>query len=234
MYNIKSAIWAGENYNKIFNFQTRPVGTDLVDITSPDSEFEPVTNNRVMMKNGVPTLPGDKFECNSCSLAMTCKHYRDGAVCSLPGEESPNDLAKIFKTRDSSQIIDGLGLLVAANTKRLERGIKEEAAFGDVNPEVTKLLNNVFAQGIQLAKLVDPNLRGGARVQVNVGSGGTASVAMANPKQLVASVFRQLEESGIPRDQITPDMIKGMLEGMVNPEQAQRSIESTVISSEVI
>lgn len=234
MYNIKSAIWAGENYDKIFNFQTRPVGADLIDTTSPDSEFEPLTNNRVMMRNGVPTLPGDKFECNSCSLAMTCKHYRDGAVCSLPGEESPNDLAKIFKTRDSSQIIDGLGLLVAANTKRLERGIKEEAAFGDVSPEVTKLLNGVFQQGIALAKLVDPSLRGGARVQVNVGAGGQASVAMANPKQLIASAVRELEAQGIARADITPDMIKGMLEGMANPAAAQRSIESTVISSEVV
>jgi len=230
MYNIKSAMWAGENYNKIFNFRTRPLGTDIIDVASSNADYQPLTNNRVLMHNKLAVAEGDKFECNSCSLALNCKYYRDGAVCSLPGEQETNDLAKMFKTRDSSQIIDGLGTLVAANTRRLERGMKEEAVFGDVDPNVTKLLGSVFTQAIQLAKLVDPNLRGGARVQVNVGAGGAAAISMANPKQLVATAIRELESQGIPRDQITPEMIKGLFEGMANPEAAQNAITSTVIS----
>lgn len=232
MYNIRSAQWAGENYDKIFNFKRSPVPASQIDIRSADKDFTPPTDNRIMVRNGVTPKEGDKFACDTCSLQNDCKYYREGAVCSVPGAE-PVDLAKMFKTRDSDQIIDGLGHLVAANTKRLERSIKVEDAFGDVNPEVTRILSQVFDQGVKLAKLVDPNLRGGARVQVNVGPGGTASVATANPRQLIAAAIRELEARGIARDEITQEMISGLLAGMANPADAQRSIESTVISQRV-
>jgi len=229
MYNIKSALWAGENYTRVFNFQTRATPVEEIDLLSPDRDYTPKTNNRTMVKNNMPEQPGDKFHCDSCSLALHCKYYRKGAVCSLPGSE-PIDLAKMFNTRDSDQIIDGLGHLVAVNTKRLERGIREEEAFGDVNPEVTRLLGNVIDQGIKLAKLIDPSLRGGAKVQVTVGPGGTASITSANPRQLIAAAVRELESRGIPREEITQEMIGGLLAGMADPAKAQRSIESTVVA----
>lgn len=229
MYNIRSAQWAGENYDKIFNFKRSPVPASQIDIVSSDEDFKPPVDNRIMVKNGLVPKEGDKFRCDTCSLADSCKYFRDGAVCSVPGAESV-DLAKMFKTRDSDQIIDGLGHLVAANTKRLERGIREEEAFGDVSPEVTRLLGNVIDQGIKLAKLVDPNLRGGARVQVNVGPGGSASVVGANPRQLIASAVRELESRGVAREDITQEMISGLLSAMADPAKAQRAIESTVVA----
>lgn len=229
MYNIRSAQWAGENYEKIFNFKRSPVPVAQIDITSSDKDFVAPTDKRIMVKNGLVPKEGDKFQCDTCSLQNDCKYYRDGAVCSVPGAES-FDLAKMFKTRDSDQIIDGLGHLVAANTKRLERSMREEDAFGDVNPDVTKILAQVFDQGVKLAKLVDPNLRGGSRVQVNVGAGGSATVAGANPRQLIAAAVRELESRGVAREDITQDMISGMLSGMADPAKAQRAIESTVVA----
>lgn len=231
MFNIKSALWAGENYDKIFNFKSRAGSTTEVDTTTPDAEYEPPTTAR-SHSTGVALSPkeGDKFHCDTCSLQNTCKYYRNGAVCSVPGAE-PKELAKFFKTRDSDQIIEGLSTLVAANSRRLERGMSEETAFGDINPEVTKLINQIFDQGTKLAKLVDPNLRGGAKVQVNVGAGGQAAViGQTNPRQLIASVVRELENRGIPRDQITPEMIQGLMSGMANPDNAQRAIEGAVLS----
>jgi hypothetical protein len=229
MYNIKSALWAGENYDKIFNFKTTRTAAEEIDTTSSDQNHTALESPRRLMKNGLVVQEGDRFACDTCSLAKDCKYYRDGAVCSVPGAE-PTNLAKLFQTRDSDRIIDGLGTLVAKNTQRLERGLREEESFGDVNPEVTKMLGQVFDQGIKLAKLVDPNLRGGARVQVNVGNGGVASVTDANPRQLVATAIRELESRGIAREDITPEMIGGMLEGMANPASAQRAIESTVVA----
>lgn len=228
MFNIKSALWAGKHYDEIFNFKTTRDKTP-VDITSSDEDHEPQTNNRVMMKNGTVAKDGDKVLCDTCSLQTDCKYFRTGAVCTVPDAE-PNELAKMFKTRDSQLIIDGLGTLVAANTRRLERGMKEEEAFGDVNPEVTRMLGQVFDQGIKLAKLVDPALRGGAKVQVNVGAGGAAAISGADPRQLIASAVRALELEGIPRDQITQEMIQGLLSGMANPNHAQRAIEGQVIA----
>lgn len=230
MYNIKSALWAGENFEKVFNFKTRPTPGSTVDFTTPREDYEPEENGRAMTKNGVVAKEGDKFACNTCSLQNECKHFREGAVCSVPGAE-PKELATYFKTRDSQLIIDGLGTLMAANTRRLERSMREEEQFGDVSPEVTKMLGQVFDQGIKLAKLVDPNLRGGTKVQVNVGPGGTASVSTANPRQLIATAVRELEARGIKRENITEEMIAGLLSGMADPANAQRAIEGTVIAS---
>lgn len=229
MFNIKSALWAGKNYNSIYNYQTRSTALAAVDTTSSDKDFKPPTNNRSMTKNGLVAKEGDKFVCNTCSLQNECKHFRDGSVCTLPDAE-PKELAAFFKTRDSALIIDGLGILMQANARRLERSIRIEETFGEVSPEVTKHLGQVMDQGIKLAKLVDPNLRGGAKVQVNVGPGGQASVSTANPRQLIATAIRELEGRGIKREDITQEMIQGLLAGMANPEQAQRSIEGTVVA----
>ena len=229
MFNIKSALWAGKHYNSIYNYQNNRKAGAEVDTTSSDADFKPPTNNRNLTKNGLVAKSGDKFVCNTCSLQNECKHFRDGSVCTLPDAE-PKELAAFFKTRDSALIIDGLGILMQANARRLERSIQQEEIFGEVSPEVTKHLGQVMDQGIKLAKLVDPNLRGGTKVNVNVGAGGSAQVSTANPRQLIATAIRELEARGIAREDITQEMIQGLLSGMANPEQAQRSIEGTVVA----
>lgn len=227
MYNIKSALWAGQNYTSLFNFRSKNDGAP-VDTESSDANFRPRTTLSPFTSKAV-AKPGDKFQCNTCSLAPSCKQFRDGAVCSVPGAESL-DLASMFQSRDSGMIIDGLGVLVAANTRRLESGLREEEAFGDRNPEVTKMMNQVFTQGIQLAKLVDPSLRGSG-VTVNVGGGGQANVvANADPKQMVSAVFRQLQAQGIAAEDITPEMVQGVLENMGNMKELPAAVQSTVIS----
>jgi hypothetical protein len=228
MFNIKSAMWAGEHYDEIFNFKTKAAGT-VIDTLSSDADHKTPVNNRSMTKNGVVVRNGDKFHCNTCSLQNDCKHFRDGSVCTLPDAE-PKELAAFFKTRDSDQIIDGLGILMQANARRLERTISQEEMFGEISSEVTKMLGQVFDQGIKLAKLVDPNLRGGTKVQVNVGPGGHASLSSSNPRQLIAQAVRELENQGIPREEITQDMITGLLQGMANPEKTAQAIQGTVIA----
>ena len=224
MYNIKSAQWAGLYYNDLYRFKTG--GESDVDVTSSDAEYKP-SETKSHMSVAVKPKEGDQFHCDTCSLQTQCKYFRSGAVCSVPGAE-PTELARFFKTRDSSMIIDGLGTLVAAQTRRLERGMQEEEAFGELQPEVTKLINSVFDQGVKLAKLVDPSLRGGG-VNVNVHSGAAAQVAVGNPRAMVAEVIRGLELQGVPRDKITPEMIQGVMEGMVDPARKQQAIEAPVI-----
>ena len=218
MFNIKSARWAGENYNEIFNFKGRVVGAD-VDTSTPQADYSLPENNRVLMKNKLEVQPGDKFACDSCSLSANCKYFRDGAVCTMPDSES-KELAAFFKTRDSGQIIDGLAMIVQKGAARAERSLRIEEAVGDIDPDTTKLMGQVFDQGVKLAKLVDPALRAGPRVNVNVGSGGAASITSGNPRQLIAGAIRELEEQGFRRDQITQEMIAGLLEGMQSPENA--------------
>jgi hypothetical protein len=224
MYNIKSAVWAGENYDALFNFRIKNDGKP-VDTTTPTEQYQPAQTAGPFTKAVGKPKEGDRFMCNTCSLQNECKYFRDGAVCSVPGAE-PVELAKYFQSRDAGLIIDGLGTLLAANTRRLERGMREEDVFGDTNPEVTRQMGQVFDQGIKLAKLVDPSLRGGPSVQVNVDS--RTQVAGASPQQLVASAFRALEAQGIPREDITPQMVQDLLSA--GPKELGAAVQSTVIS----
>lgn len=229
MYNIKSAVWAAENYIKLYKFKTS--GMHTVDHTSSDDDHEPATALTVFTKRVKPAA-GDKLACDTCSLQLECKYYRKGAVCSVPGAE-PAELARFFKTRDSDMIIDGLGTLLAANTRRLQSGMQAEEFDGDLNPEVTKMMNQIFSQGVQLAKLVNPDLRGGTKVNVNVGNGGAAAVSVSNPNVLMGAMIRELEARGVSRDKITTEMIEGMLSGMADPEKSRQAIEGQVVESRI-
>lgn len=229
MYNIKSAVWAGQHYVELFKFKTRGEGSG--DYTSSDDSHVPAPT-KSFLSSPVKEKEGDKMLCDTCSLQNNCKYFRSGAVCTVPGAE-PVRLAKMFNTRSADDIIDGLGTLLAANTNRLEKGMRYEDIDGELSPEVSKMMGQVFDQGVKLAKLLEPGrFSGGAKVQVNVGTGGSASVSAANPKQLVAATIQELVRQGVPRDKITPAMIQGVLEGMVSPDSQQKAIKGTVISEE--
>lgn len=231
MYNIKSAQWAGENYEKFTRFRTTP-SPQPVDIKTPDAEYKPVETKSHLTNKSVKAKDGDKFTCDTCSLQAECKFQRAGAVCSVPDAE-PASLANFFKTRDSEMILDGLAVLVQANTRRLERGMQEEEAFGDINPEVTKLLNGVFNQAAQLAKLSNPNLHGG-KVNVNVvtGAGGQSAVAVtaSNSNELIGGVVRSLEARGWKREDITPELVESVLMSAANPGGIARAIEGHIVN----
>lgn len=225
MYNIKSAVWAGENYEKIFKPMTRSRKGAGVDFESPSDEFTP-PQAKSHMVGPVKKGDGDQFVCNECSLQNKCTYYREGAVCSVPGAE-PVRLAKMFGSRDADTIIDGLGVLMSRNTTRLEGALELEEIDGELDPETTKLVGQVFDQAVKLVRLVDPSRFKQGGVQVNVA--GSAQVAVANPKQMVAAAVRALEQQGIPRAQQTPEMIQGIL--IQEPTAQQRAIEGTVTHS---
>jgi len=86
MYNIKSALWAGANYEELFKFKTRGVGSR--DYTSPDSEHVPAETSSPFMPSAPKAQEGDKMICNTCSLQDKCRYFRDGAVCTVPGAET--------------------------------------------------------------------------------------------------------------------------------------------------
>lgn len=216
MYNIKSALWSGLHYRENIKFAYKSQRT-----VDADSKFAttPVAHN-VMVRH-VKAEEGDKFLCNTCSLQMSCKYFRSGAVCVVPDSE-PAELARFFKTRDSDAIIEGLGTLLAAQTRRLERGMQEEELNGNLglSSEVTKIINTLFDRGVKLAKLVNPALAQ-PNVKVNINSG--TQISMGTPQAMMAEVVAQFEARGIARENITPDMIE---EFFANPEAVkQRAID---------
>ncbi|MEU4066656.1 hypothetical protein AB0F25_30460 [Streptomyces wedmorensis] len=210
------------------------------DTTTPTIGYAPVTispnsyrTRKGLTKSGLKPQEGDYFHCDTCSLADHCKFQREGAVCSVPSSET-SQLAKLFGSRSSDKIIDGLGKLLEIQSERVETGRDEEEQFGELNPEVSKMLNSLFSNGVKLAKLIDPTLNGGPKVNVNVGvgHGGQAAVMAGSPNQLMGAIIREIESKGVPREQITPEMIQGVLEGMSGSASPTPAIEGHVISRE--
>lgn len=205
MYIIRSALWAGENFTKDLKFRVK--GGVTVD---PDAAT-PTAATVAHYRSGTSVVkPGDKFACDSCSLADTCKYYREGSVCTVPDAES-SELVRMFRTRDAERIIDGLNSVLAKQAERLERGVEEEEEFNELSPEVTKIINSLMTHGVKLAKLINPALNGGPKVGVFVAGGHAAG--STNPKAAIAGVVAELEAQGIPRERITEEMIIRVLSG---------------------
>jgi hypothetical protein len=229
IFNIRSMLWAGENYGKIFNFKIDR-GGHKVDAKTPQINYDAEGRKTFLIQSRHPK-EGDYVACDQCSLRDVCSYEREGAVCSVPNSDGSR-LARYFKTRDSDMIIDGLGELMSLGASRVETAMQEEEVMG-LDPQVTAMLSSLFTQGIQLAKLVDPSLRG-AKVNVNVGvaAGGQAQIDTGNKNAIIAGVVRQFELEGVPRDKITPEMIEGALAGMASPETQRRAIKGQVIGDE--
>ena len=229
IYNIKSALWAAEHFMENVAFASvQTASTPAPDITSKKAAPVETASKKPWSAPLVAAKPTDKINCDSCSLQNKCKFYRQGSVCSVPGSE-PASLANHFKTRDADQIIDGLGTLLALQARRLDRGVADENMYGELDPEVTKIANQLFTNGVKLAKLVDPTLNGGPQVQVNVG--GAAAIQAATPNQVLGGIVRELEARGIPRDEITPEMVQGLLGQLAQGQQPDRIIEGHVLAS---
>lgn len=223
MYNIKSALWAAEHWGENVKFKTHaPEHTP--DIHS-STAIQPTTNK--FRSFHAKKQPGDMFTCDTCSLADECKYYRQGAVCSVPRSDGKK-LSDMFRSRDSDQIIDALGSVIAKQADRVETGLEYEDLDGDLSPEVTKMMNSLFANGVKLAKLINPELnKGGQSVMVSVG--GNHATGVFNPQQLTARVVAALEEQGVARKDITPELVQSVLDPNSNTEEV---IEATVVSEE--
>lgn len=222
MYNIRSAQWAAENYMSNIKFKA----TGDAPVNPVQKDHTPATTNSHMSSH-VSVKDGDKQLCNTCSLQNNCKYFRAGSVCSVPGSE-PAGLARMFKTRDSQVIIDGLGALNAAMAHRLERGMRDEDEFGELDPHVTAMANQLFTNGVKLAKLVDPSL---TKPQVVINNGGAAQSAVT-PNAIMGQIVRELEARGIPRDKITPEMVQNLLIEMGGGGNAAPAIEARVVSGQ--
>lgn len=219
IYNIKSAMWASEHFKEAVKIKTK--GFTHVD---PDDPIKRVVENRSIFLHRVQPRQGDKFLCNLCSLQTVCKYFREGAVCIVP-ESEPVELARFFKTRDSDTIIDGLGTLLAAETRRLEKAIvKEEQEFAKegLDPKITKIVQGLFDRGVKLAKLVNPSLAaaGAAKItQTNL-----TQINASNPQAIMAGIVATFSAMGIPREEITPEMVMKMFD-TPSEDYQQKAIE---------
>jgi hypothetical protein len=212
-FGIRSAHWAAKNWDS----------DGLINIKSG------LTDSKRKFKRPVKAKVGDKIACDYCSLFDSCKMARDGGVCTLPEAETV-DLANYFKTRDADKIIDGLGAVLSAQAQRAEAAIGWEQETEKLDPELTKVLKAMAEGGEKLAKLIDPSLSSPKiALQINQGSGSTAVVA-PNMKVLMANAVKELENRGIPRSDITPDMVMMQLTG-AKPDLSE---SNQILDAEVV
>ena len=214
-------------------------------------KVEPEAPRAVAVKQNMRTRPpanmlqkSGKFDgilCNTCSLWRSCPQYREGEVCAVPGSDGRR-LAKMFGSRDPSKIIDALG---EWNTKMAERALDaldDEMPTEDkaLDATVTTALNQVFANGVKLAKLVDPTLNGGVQLNIGAQANGRAAVQAAamrvqkgeaNERELAATVIAELEADGHARADITEQMVRDKMREYMTRE-GQPELEAEVIEDE--
>jgi hypothetical protein len=227
MFNIKAVRWASTHWNMDFKTQVIRIAGQKVDTTSSDADWtQPAAGS--ILRAAKTGNDNDCVLCDYCSLFSKCSYYREGAVCTVPGSDDTRRLAEMFTTRNSDDIIKGLGAILATQSDRVQKAIDKEdrlleadPALG-LDPKINTMLNSIFKNGVSLAKLVDPSLNPGVRVQVNVGAEEAAKqINAANPKQFVTAAIAQLEAKGIPFEDITEQMIEDLMKN-------QLAIEGTV------
>lgn len=214
IYNIKSTLWSAENFTETMarRFRRNPKGSSPIDTDSSDNTFLPVTTKQALPV-GIKILDGDKITCDTCSLTDACKVYRAGAVCSLTQEH--RGLAGMFQTRDSGVVIEGLSRILTKQAERAQRAMDDEEEFQELSSDVTKMLDGLFKNGIQFAKLIDPVLRS-PKLAVNVNGAGAVTVGSERPtpQQVMKDVFSALEAQGFRREEITPEIVKLQMRAM--------------------
>lgn len=176
--------------------------------------------------------PTDKLLCDSCSLWRKCPVYRTEEVCALPGSET-GKLAKLALSRNADDVVEMLASIVSKQAERVEQKIDDEKFLeAGFDKNIDKMLNNVFKNGVQLAKLRDPSLGRAPLVQINAGpQTQQAAVAAADPRALASQVISEIEATGVKREDITEEMIEQHLQGLSPKAKQLESAE--VVDAEV-
>lgn len=220
-FNLKSLLWAEKNQDKLYAFQGRRLNDEEVDYESSDADWAPV------LRNYRPRLTevGDKWLCDTCTVAHRCPYSRAGAICIVDGTEGQK-LSEKFRSRKSSDIIDGISALLGANTERLEKALLSEQQVADeqgvyrLSPQVTALANGIFDRAIQMARLLDPTIAGqmaNGRVNVGIVNANAGAVAQATPQEIMAGVASKLEEYGIALAEATIEQVEAVMRGDAPP-----------------
>lgn len=152
----------------------------------------------------------------------------------MPGTES-RKLSELALSRNSDDIVEMLASIVSKQAQRVEEDIQNETfSESKRNKDVDKNLNNLFKNGVQLAKLRNPAL-GRPLVQINAGTPQqqqARQVAAADPRALAMSVIEEIEATGVKREDITEEMIDQFIKDNHAPKAITQGDD--VVDAEVV
>jgi hypothetical protein len=241
-FHIRALRWAAENYTDETRIKRRftPTVDDARNLERHKwkNRVKTQSNNwrrtSTLVTRILPMFDsgdGDKAICNSCVLRVSCPLARVDMVCALEGTEM-GELAKSFGTRNADSIIDGLNKLLAMQADRLEAAVERERQEDEQDPEVRKSMDSVFKNAAALAKLIDPKLVGkGTTVNNQSLTINGATLPSDDPRQQVAAIVKALNEAGIPREEITGEMIKTMLHNANANANSRPALEGVVVQN---
>jgi len=245
--NLMSLRWALLNWSRAWDFR-RVAWMEEDEEATSDLDWSPKTLPIRLRKTKTERENLDRWLCDSCSLQNKCPYAREGSVCIVPDSE-PAEIVEMFGTRNSSQIINGLGALLQAQGRRMQRAMKEEddlaaaVAAGDfdeeddtgkkrkakpkvvLSRELTVLQNSMFKNAVALAKMVDPTMAKQLGTKVNVQMVNVGSGSDLTPQALMEGVSVALAERGIRMEDATEEMIQAVLAEMTGAAPA--AIEAT-------
>lgn len=215
LFTIKSAQWACEHWDDQDDWLSDE-NLRLADLKKIINGNKP-TPTRVRRLNlvrppDVQPMPGDKLYCESCSYSQKCTLFRVGSVCRVP-DTPGNELADKFGSRSASKILDALGQMLGNELDRYDKGKKLEMASGELDPNVSKVADNIMKHGAALAKLRDPSLQKPLlAIQMNGGNGAmqinTGNSSGMTERELASMSVAALEAGGVPRDFMTYELIE--------------------------
>lgn len=225
-FNIISARHAAHNWKFGGRISRKLPQGFTPDVMSPTQTARfPQTNEDGVRWKPEEIQDTDKYACNSCSLWRKCSNFREGSVCTLTGSPGMN-LSSHFNSKDPTKIVEGLRSILSKQAERVESQIENEDPLeGDKN--IDKNLNALFRNGVTLAKLVDPSLRSGINIGIAVGGPSPALTVLTGNQQLdnkaiASSLIAEIEQkTGLPRDQITDDVIDQYIEDNTDPVDAE-------------
>ena len=221
MFNIRTAMHASKFWHTEMVPPTVARRDAPVDTDTPEVAYTPPSLSAAQGRPKMPAKPGDKIQCDTCSLQAQCAFYREGSVCTLP-ESEVRKLSEFFDTRDSGVLLQGLQSLLVRQADRLEKSANIEDFLGEHDPEVDKQANKLFDNTVKFAKLVDPSLTKPA-VQINMGE--TAAVGTSSAKEMAQKALKELMDAGWTPKEITPDVLKAHMSG----DPVHRAIEGEVV-----
>lgn len=219
-YNVMSAQWAARHWETDVNFRVTPLSDDQLDSQSLDDWLHSGPPSRgENHAGGGKRAPEDMITCNTCSLQLSCKLYREGSVCTVPNSDGVK-LSKFFGSPDQEVVLDGLiGILewqesrasraISIEEARIERDQDRMNQLADgtltredlpqhfdgpmMDPETTKIVGELARTGVSIARLRKPSAPLVSNVNV---VGGGAVPAQISESATTAQVVAILEGKG--------------------------------------
>lgn len=146
----------------------------------------------------------------------------------MPSAEG-RKLSELFRTKNAGDIKDALSSIVAEQADIVDEQLRDHKNRGtdDMDPELMKNLNSVFANGTKLHNIIAPKLpQPGVNVNIGIAGRVNAEIGQGDPRGMASFVIKELQASLPPGTPVTDDMVRNRL---LEIQSGQQAIEGEIV-----